>query len=128
MEHKEEVREYETFQGVIQPTKDIIQEAVEHKYLLKIEDKILAFLHQTPTDMLNHLRNHGGALDFADTKTLLAERDGEWDPSEVPQLYFNEVKKAIQGLIRVEITSDLNEQCNMALYYLKAFEEFDAAI
>ena len=88
-EHKEEVREYETFQGVMQATKDIIMEAVDHEYLLEIEDEILGFLNQTPTDMLTHLRNRGGALDFADTKTLLAERDGEWDTTKVPQIYFN---------------------------------------
>ena len=127
-EHKEEVREYETFQGVIQATKDIFLEAVDHEYLLEIEDEILGFLNQTPMDMLNHLRNRGGALDFADTKTLLAERDGEWDASEVPQLYFNRVEKAIQGLTRAGINSDLNERRDMALYYLKASGEFDAAV
>jgi hypothetical protein len=122
------VREYETFQGVIQATKDIFLEAVDHEYLLEIEDDILGFLNQTPTDMLTHLRNRGGALDFADTKTLLAERDGEWDASEVPQLYFNWVEKAIQGLTCAGINSDLNERCDMALYYLKASGEFDAAV
>jgi hypothetical protein len=127
-EHKEEVREYETFQGVIQATKDIFLETVDHEYLIEIEDEILGFLNQTPTDMLNHLRNRGGALDFADTKTLLAERDGEWDASEVPQLYFNRVEKAIQGLTRAGINSDLNERRDMALYYLKASGEFDAAV
>ena len=108
-EHKEEVKEYETFQGVVQATKDIILEAVDHENLLEIEDEILGFLNQTPTDMLNHLQNRGGALDFADTKTLLAESDGEWDASEVPQLYFNQVEKAIQGLTCAGINSDLNE-------------------
>jgi hypothetical protein len=127
-EHKEEVREYETYQGVIQATKDIFLETVDHEYLIEIEDEILGFLNQTPTDMLNHLRNRGGALDFADTKTLLAERDGEWDASEVPQLYFNRVEKAIQGLTRAGINSDLNERRDMALYYLKASGEFDAAV
>jgi hypothetical protein len=58
---------------VIQATKDIILEAVYSEYLLKIEDEILGFLNQTPTQMLTHLRNRGGALDFAVTKTLLAE-------------------------------------------------------
>ncbi|KAL3826941.1 hypothetical protein ACHAXA_006021 [Cyclostephanos tholiformis] len=75
-----------------------------------------------------HLRNRGGGLDFADTKTLLAERDGEWDTSEVPQIYFNRVEKAIQGLTRAGINSDLNERRDMALYYLKASGEFDAAV
>jgi protein-tyrosine-phosphatase len=59
---------------------------------------------------------------------LLAERDGEWDTSEVPQLYFNRVEKAIQGLSRAGINSDLNKRRDMALYYLKALGEFDAAV
>jgi hypothetical protein len=127
-QHKEEVKEYETFQGVIQATKDIIMEAVDHEYLLEIEDEILGFLNETPMSIMTHLRNRGGTLDFADTKTLLAERDGEWDASEVPQVYFNRVEKAIQGLTRAGINSDLNERRDMALYYLKATGEFDAAV
>ncbi len=47
-------------------------EAVDNEYLMEIEDEILGYLNQTPTNMLTHLRNQGGALDFADTKTLLA--------------------------------------------------------
>jgi hypothetical protein len=78
--------------------------------------------------MLTHLRNQGGALDFADTKTLLAERDKEWDASKVPQTYFNRFEKAIQGLTRAGITSNLNKRQDMALYYLKASGEFDAAV
>ncbi len=70
--------------------------------------------------MMTHLRNRGGALDFADTKTLLTERDGELDASKVPQLYFNRVEKAIQGLTCARINSDLNERQDMALFYLKA--------
>ncbi len=88
-EHKELMKEYEIFQGIVQATKDIVLEAVDNKYLLETEDEILGFLNQTPTNMLTHLRNRGRALDFADTKTLLAERDGERDVSEVPQIYFN---------------------------------------
>jgi hypothetical protein len=73
------VKEYETYHGVVQATTDIILEAVDHEYLPEIEDEILGFLNQTPTNMMNHLQNRGGALDFMDTKTLLAERDREWD-------------------------------------------------
>ena len=42
-EHKEEVEEYETFQGVVQATKDIILEALDHEYLLEIQDEIIGF-------------------------------------------------------------------------------------
>ncbi len=113
---------------MIQAIKDIILDAVDSEYFLKIEDEIIGFLNQTPTQMLTHLRNGGGALDFVDTKTLLAEQDGEWDASKVPQLYFNRVEKAIQGLTHARINSDLNERCNMALYFIKASSEFNAAV
>ncbi len=50
------------------------------------------------------------------------------DVSEVPQIYFNRVENTIKGLTRAGIVSDLNERRDMALYYLKASGEFDAAI
>ena len=127
-EHKEDVAQYEIFKGVEQALKDIIQEAVEHDYLLEIEDDTLGFLNQTPRQMIDHLKARGGALDFADTRTLLSERDTEWDISENPQVYFNRVEKAVKALTRAGITSDMNERRDMALYYLKATGEFDAAV
>jgi hypothetical protein len=54
-EHKEFVREYKTSQGIIQATNNILLEAIDHEYLLEIEDKFLGFLNRTPTDMLTHL-------------------------------------------------------------------------
>ncbi len=84
-------------------------EAVEHDYLLEIKDDMLGFLNQTLRQMINHLKVRGGALDFADTKTLLAERDMEWDVSENPQIYFNRVKKAVKALARAKITSNMNQ-------------------
>jgi hypothetical protein len=42
------------------------------------------------------LQNCKGELDFANTKTLLAEGDQEWDASKVPTLYFNRVEKAME--------------------------------
>ncbi len=85
------------FKGVKQALKDIILEAVEHDYLLEIEDDTLGFLNQTPKQIIDHLKIRGGALDFADTKTLITERDIEWDVSENPQIYFNRVKKGSQS-------------------------------
>jgi hypothetical protein len=127
-EHKEEVAQYEILKGVEQALKDIILEAVENDYLMEIEDETLGYLNQTPRQMIDHLKARGGSLDFADTKTLLAERDMEWDLSENPQVYFNRVEKAVKALTRAGITSDMNERRDMALYYLKASGEFDAAV
>ncbi len=126
--HKEQIAQFEIVAGVEQALKDIILKAVDHDYLLKFEDDTLGFLNQMPRSIINHLCSWGGALDFADTKTLLAERDAEWDVSKVPKIYFNRVEKAIKGLTSAGIVSDLNERRDMALYYLKASGEFDAAV
>ncbi len=67
-------------------------------------------------------------MDFANTKTLLAEKDGEWAASKVPQIYFNRVEKTIQLLICAGILSNLNKFQDMVFYYLKASGEFDAAV
>jgi len=127
-EHKEEVAQYEILKGVEQALKDINLEAVENDYFMEIEDDTLRFLNQTPRQMINHLKARGGALDFADTKTLLAERDKEWDLSKKTQLYFNRVERAVKALTRACITSDINERRDMALYYIKASGKFDVAV
>jgi hypothetical protein len=101
---------------------------VEHDYPLEIKDETLGFLNQMPRQIIDHLKLRGGALDFADTKTLLAKRDAEWEVSENPQKYFNRVEQAIKALTPVGINLDLNEQRDMALYYLKASGEFDTAV
>jgi hypothetical protein len=126
--HKGLVREYEIFCGVEAGLKDVILEAVDNDYVLEIEDEILGFLNQTPKQIIAHLRNRGGQLDFADTKKLIEERDSEWDGNEVPQVYFNRVTKAMEQLQRAGIASDLNERRDMALFYLKATGEYDPAV
>ena len=75
--HKQQIAHFKIFAGVEQTLKDIILKAVDHDYLLEIKDDTLGFLNQTPKSIINHLRSRGGALDFADTKTLLVERDAE---------------------------------------------------
>jgi hypothetical protein len=127
-EHKESLAEYEIFKGVEQALKDIILEAVEHDYLLEIKDNTLGFLNQMPKQIIDHLKIRGGVLDFADTKTLIAERDMEWDVSENPQIYFNRVKKAVKALTRANINTDMNQLQDMALYHFKVSGEFDAAV
>jgi hypothetical protein len=127
-EHKELLAQYEIFKGVKQALKNIILEVVEHNYLLEIEDDMLGFLNQTPRQMIDHLKVRGGALDFADTKTLLADRDMECDISKNPQIYFDRVEKAVKALTRANITSDMNQLQDMALYHFKASGEFDTGV
>ncbi len=51
-EHKEDVAQNKILKGVKQALKDIILEAVEHDYLMEIEDDTLGFLNQTPKQIL----------------------------------------------------------------------------
>jgi hypothetical protein len=74
------------YEGIKQGTKDIILQAVDNEFLAEIEHKTLGYLNQTPRQMLGHLLNRGGILDFANTKELLAERDREWNVNKNPQL------------------------------------------
>jgi hypothetical protein len=97
-EHKELINQYKTFEGVHLGAKDLILEAVDNKYLIKIEHEMIGYINQTPRQMLKHLLNRGGALNFADTKELLAQQDGEWNINKNPQVNLNQVKKAIKGL------------------------------
>ncbi len=127
-EHKELIAQYETFEGVRLGTNNLILEAVNIKYLSKIKHKTLGFLNQMPRQMIEHLLTIGGMLDFVNTKNLLAKWDGEWNINEIPQIYFNRVKKAMKTLTRNRITSDLNERRDIALFHLKATGEFDPAI
>jgi hypothetical protein len=71
--HKNLIREYEIYCGVKQALKDIILETVEKDYLLEIEDEVLGYLNQTPKQMITHLRNRVGQMDFTDTKKLISE-------------------------------------------------------
>jgi hypothetical protein len=47
----------------------------------------------------------------------LGEKDTEWNVSSVPQLYIIRVEKAMRGLTRAGINSNLNERRDMALLF-----------
>jgi hypothetical protein len=105
-EHKELINQFEANEGIKQGTKDIILQAVDNEYLSEIKHETLGYQNQTPRQMLDHLLNKGGMLDFANMKILLAVRGGEWNVNKTPQLYFNRVEKAIKELTRCGILSD----------------------
>ncbi len=96
--HKEQIAQFKIFEGVEQALKDIILKAVNHDYLLEIEDDTLGFLNQTPRSIINHLHSRGGALDFADTKILLAERDADGMSVKFPKSILTELKRQSKDL------------------------------
>ncbi len=87
--HKEQINQFHTFAGVGMGLKDLILKTIDKDYLLEIKHKCMAFLKVTAAQMLTHLRNHWGVVDFVDITALTSECDAQWSMAEVPMIYFN---------------------------------------
>jgi hypothetical protein len=98
-EHKEQIKVFETCTGVGMEKKDLILKAIDKDYLL-------GFLNVTATQMLTHLHNCWGVIDFVDIMVLMAECDVPWNVAEVPTIYFNRLEKAMKQLAKANITWD----------------------
>jgi hypothetical protein len=97
-EHKKLINQVKTFEGVLLGTKDLILEAVANEYIIKIEHETLGFLKQNTKKNARALIQQERSTRLADTKNLLAKRDGEWNVNKNPQFYFNRVEKVIKSL------------------------------
>ncbi len=104
--HKEQVKQFHTFVGVGMGLKDLVLKEIDENYLLEIKHKCMAFLNVTAAQMLTHLRNCWGVVDFVDIMALMAECDAPWSVDEVQTLYFNQVEKAMKQLAKANIYWD----------------------
>jgi len=95
---------------------------------LEIRDEGIAYLNVTPLQMLNHLRDRWGSLDFVDINALLNECDTPWNVGEVPTKYFNRVDQARRKLARANIQVDERAMMVKALKSFKDAGDFDPAI
>jgi hypothetical protein len=126
-EHKEQVNQFHTFVGVGIGLKDLVLKAIDKDYLLEIKHKRVAFLNVTAVQMLTHLRNHWGVVDFVDITALMAECDATWSVDEVPTLYFNQVEKAMKQLAKANIIWDRRAMMNKALKSFKDARSYKPA-
>ena len=127
-EHKEQVKQFETFVGVSMGLKDLIQQAIDKDYLLELKQERVAYLNVTPLQMITHLRSRWGTVDFVDISALITECDAPWNVAEVPQVYFNRVEKAVKQLAKASINIDRMAMMNKALKCFKDCGNFDPAI
>jgi len=127
-EHKALVGQFQTCIGVSKGLKDLILQAVEEDFLLELRDEGIAYLNVSPLQMLTHLRNRWGTMDFVDITALLAECDAPWNAAEVPTKYFNRADKARRQLARGNIQIDERAMMAKALKSFKDAGDFDAAI
>ena len=127
-EHKALVIQFQTCMGVSKGMKDLILQAMEEDFVLELRDQVTAYLNVTPLQMLTHLRNRWGAMDFVDITALLAECDLPWNAAEVPTKYFNRVDKARRQLARANVQIDERAMMVKALKSFKDAGDFDPAI
>ena len=127
-EHKEQVKQFHTFVGVGMGLKDLLLKAIDEDYLLEIKHEHMAFLNVTAAQMLAHLRNRWGTVDFVDITALMAECDAPWSVDEVPTLYFNRVEKAMKQLAKANINWDRRAMMNKALKSFKDAGNYEPAI
>jgi hypothetical protein len=106
-EHKALVMQFQTCVGASKGLKDLILlKAVDEDYLLELRAEGIAYLNVTPLQMLTHLRERWGTMDYVDITSLLAECDTPWNAAEVPTKYFNRTEKARRQLARANVQID----------------------
>ena len=105
-EHKALVAQFQTCMGASKGLKDLILKAVEEDFLLELRVVGSAYLNVTPLQMITHLRNRWGTMDYVDITALLAECDTPWNAAEVPEKYFNRMDKARRQLARAQVQID----------------------
>jgi hypothetical protein len=78
-EHKTLVAQFQTCVGASKGLKDFILQAVDEDFLFELQAKGIAYLNVTPVQMLTHLHNCWGTMDFVDITALLSECDTPWN-------------------------------------------------
>ena len=127
-EHKALIVQFQTCTGVAKGLKDLILQAVDEDFLLELRDEGVAYLNVTPFQMLTHLRDRWGSMDYVDITALLAECNSPWNAAEVPTKYFNRVDKARRQLARANVQVDERAMMAKALKCFKDAGDFDPAI
>ena len=127
-EHNALIKQFQTCVGASTGLKDRILKAIDEDFLLELKEEGIAYLNVTPLQMLTHLRDRWGTMDFIDVTALLAECDAPWIAAEVPQKYFNRIEKARKKLARANVQVDERAMMAKALKSFKDAGDFDAAI
>jgi hypothetical protein len=127
-EHKEQVKQFEAYVGILMGLKDLIQQVIDNNYLLELRQEHLGYLNVTPIQMVTHLCLHWGTVDFVDISALITECDSPLNVAEVPQVYFNWVEKVVKQLAKVNINIERMAMMNKALKCFKDCRNFDPAI
>ena len=125
--HKAKIAEYEVCAGVINACKEKIAEAVDEEWLEEISDDILGFQNKTVQEMLKHLEDRGGKIDYIDIQAMKKERDAPWDTNEHIVVYFTKVERVNKRLAK-QYKTDEKELLSNALYTIRESGEMEWAL
>ena len=128
LKHKADLITYEMCQGVINGIKDLIAGAVNNEWLEEIDDDTLGFQNVTILEMLEHLEDRGGDIDYIDIQEMRKERDASWNSNEHIVSYFSSTQSAVKRLKKAGVTSDETELLANALYSIKESGEMEYAL
>ena len=97
-EHKANKRTCEKCDAVHEFLKEKAIKAIDEEWLVELDDDILGFANVSLLQILEHLTNQGGKLDYIDISKLKKERDSGWDTNEHIIKHIVKVQKAVDIL------------------------------
>eukprot|EP00804_Cyclotella_cryptica_P002902 CCRYP_021007-RA/>CCRYP_021007-RA protein AED:0.15 eAED:0.15 QI:0/0/0/1/1/1/5/0/1206 len=100
-DHKSEKDEFETYLGVLNAARKHIVRVIDPEWLEAIRTPTLGFAHLTLHQMIDHLRDTGGDLDYMDVSDLVTELTKQWEVSENPATKFARDDKYERQLIKL---------------------------
>lgn len=127
-EHKAEKEEFETYLGVLNSARMHVIRVVDPEWLEAIRSPTLGFAHLTIREMLDHLRNAGGDLDYMDVSDLIAELTKPWEVSEHPATKFARDDKYERQLIKAGLPNQQALRLSLAQASFKATGEYDTQL
>lgn len=127
-EHKHEISEYEVYLGVASWTRKAIIGAIDDEWLSEIRNEHVGFNHLTPLDLLTHLEDIGGEVDYMDVTELQSELLKPWDQVEAPTTLFERGDKYEKQLIKAGIPAQPTLRLATALSWFQQSGEFDSPI
>ena len=128
-EHKANKRTCEKCDAVHEFLKEKAIKAIDEEWLVELDDDILGFANVSLLQILEHLTNQGGKLDYIDISKLKKERDSGWDTNEHIVKHIVKVQKAVDILNdRAKIPTAEGELLNDLLYTIKESGEMEQAL
>ena len=97
-EHTANLHTIETCKAVHEILKEKAIEAVEEEWVAELEDDILGYTNVTLLEILAHLQDRGGQLDYIDITQLKKERDSPWDINVHILKHIAKVQKSVDIL------------------------------